>query len=112
MLMRRRRNKKHPVRKFLLSLLAFLFCMLFAVCAFLGVKGYQIYNDLVTEKPISERVEEIRGREGFTPYSVLPQFYIDATISVGDHRFEDQCGIDLIETFRAVLTDTKERSFV
>lgn len=89
-----------------------LLCIFVVVCAFFSVKGYQMYKEAVTEKPINECVEEIRGMEGFTPYSELPQFYIDATISVEDHRFENHCGIDLIAIGRAALTDIKERSFV
>lgn len=110
--MRKRLKKNHPVRKFFLSLLAVVLCMLFVVCAFFGVKGYQIYKKAVAEKPVSERVEEIRGRENFTPYSELPQFYINATISVEDHRFREHFGIDLIAIGRAAWTDIKERSFV
>lgn len=101
--MRRRRKKKHPVRKFLRNLLAVLLCIFVVVCVFFGVKGYQMYKEAVAEKPISERVEEIHGMEGVTPYSELPQFYIDATISVEDHRFEEHCGIDLIAIGRAAL---------
>lgn len=86
--------------------------MLFAACVFFGVKGYQMYNGAVKEKPINERVEEIRGMEGFTPYSELPQFYIDAVISVEDHRFEEHCGIDLIAIGRAAWEDIKALSFV
>lgn len=89
-----------------------LLCIFVVVCVFFGVKGYQMYKEAVAEKPISERVEEIHGMEGFTPYSELPQFYIDATISVEDHRFEEHCGIDLIAIGRAALMDIKERSFV
>lgn len=110
--MMRRRKKKHPVRKFLQNLMAVLLCIFVVACVFFGVKGYQMYKEAVTEKPINERVEEIRGTEGFTPYSELPQFYIDAAISVEDRRFEDHCGIDLIAIGRAVLTDIKERAFV
>lgn len=50
--------------------------------------------------------------DGFTPYSDLPQFYIDVTISVEDHRFESHFGIDLIALVRAALKDIKEMSFV
>lgn len=56
--------------------------------------------------------ERIRGIEGFTSYSELPQFYIDDVISVEDHRFENHCGIDLIAIGRAMLTDIKEHSFI
>ncbi len=89
-----------------------LLCIFVVVCVFFGVKGYQMYKEAVAEKPISERVEEIHGMEGFTPYSELPQFYIDTTISVEDHWFEEHCGIDLIAIGRAALMDIKERSFV
>lgn len=109
--MRRKRKKKHPVREFFMSLVAILLCMLFAVCAFFGVQGYQMYRKAMEEKPISERVEEIRNMEGFTPYSELPETYIDATISVEDHRFEDHCGIDLIAIGRAAWTDIRAMSF-
>lgn len=110
--MRKKRKKKHSVRKILISFLAVLFCLLFAVCAFFGVKGYRMHQEAIAEKSISERVEEIRSMEDFTPYSELPQFYIDATISVEDHRFEEHCGIDLIAVARAAWTDIKAMSFV
>ena len=81
MFMRRKWKRKHPVRKLFMNLVALLLCTLFAVCAFFGVQGYQMYQRAVEEQPINERVEEIRSMEGYTPYSELPQFYKDATIS-------------------------------
>lgn len=110
--MRRKWKRKHPVRKLFMSLVALLLCTLFAVCAFFGVKGYQMYKRAVEEQPINERVEEICNMEGFTPYSALPQFYIAATISVEDRRFEEHCGIDLIAIGRAAWTDIRAMSFV
>ncbi|XCP84065.1 biosynthetic peptidoglycan transglycosylase [Roseburia hominis] len=110
--MRKKRRKKHPVRKIFISLFFILLCLLFVSCAFYGVKGYRMYDKAVKEKSIRERVEEIHSMEGFTPYSELPQFYIDATISVEDHRFNRHPGIDLIAIGRAVWTDLREMSFV
>lgn len=110
--MRRKKKKKHTVRKYFLVLMSIICCTAFTVCAYFGMKGCQIYKDVIAEKPVYERVEEIHEKESFTPYSELPQFYIDATISVEDHRFKDHLGIDLIAIGRAVLTDIKEWSFV
>ncbi len=110
--MRKKRKKKHPVRKMFIGLLAVFFCVLIAACALFGMKGYQMYQEAVAENPINERVEEIRSMEGFTSYSELPQFYIDATISVEDHRFAKHCGIDLIAIGRAAWTDIRAMSFV
>lgn len=110
--MKRKRRKKHSVRKIFVDLFSILLCLLFVVCTFYGVRGYRMYDKVVKEKSISERVEEIHSMEGFTPYSELPQFYIDATISVEDHRFNRHPGIDLIAIGRAVWTDLREMSFV
>lgn len=63
--MKRKRKKKHPVRKLFMSLVALLLCTLFAVCAFFGVKGYQMYQRAVEEQPINERAEEIRSMDGY-----------------------------------------------
>ena len=110
--MRKKRKKKHPVRKMFIGLLAVFFCVLIAAFALFRMKGYQMYQEAVAENPINERVEEIRSMEGFTSYSELPQFYIDATISVEDHRFAKHCGIDLIAIGRAAWTDIRAMSFV
>lgn len=110
--MRRKRRKKNPVRNVFISLFSILLCLLLVSCAFFGVKGYKLYQKAVTEKSINERVKEIQDMDGFTPYSDLPQFYIDATISVEDHRFESHFGIDLIAIGRAALKDIREMSFV
>lgn len=110
--MKRKKRKRHPVRNLCISLFFVLLCLLFAACVFFGIKGYRMYRDAVAEKSVNERVEEIRDMDGFTPYSDLPRFYIDATISVEDHRFESHFGIDLIAIGRAALTDIKELSFV
>ena len=112
MLMRRKRRKKHPVKKVFIRLFFILLGLLFVTCVFFGVQGYRMYQEAIVEKSISERVEEIRSMDGFTSYSDLPQFYIDATISVEDHRFESHFGIDLIATGRAAFTDIKEMSFI
>lgn len=110
--MRRKRKKRHPVRRICSRLFSTLLCLLFVACAFFGIRGFHMYQKAVTEKPVNERVEEIREMDGFTPYADLPQFYIDAAISVEDHRFESHFGIDLIAIGRAALTDIKEMSFV
>ncbi len=83
-----------------------------AVCAFFGVKGYRMYQDAISQTSIEERVEEIRAMENFTAFSEMSDFYIDAVISVEDHRFMSHPGIDPIAVVRAAWTDIREMSFV
>ncbi|POP31291.1 glycosyl transferase [Lactonifactor longoviformis] len=110
--MKRKRRKRHPVRKAVLGLLVIFFCTALGAGTVWGMKGYGMYQEALTEKPLDVRVEEVRNREDFTPYSELPQFYIKAAVSVEDHRFFDHWGVDLIAIGRAVWNDIKAMSFV
>lgn len=99
------------IRKLLFKLLIFCLLLILLAGSFYGVKGYGMYRDAIREKSLAERVEEVRDSENFTAYSELPQFYIQATISVEDHRFESHHGIDLIAVGRAAWKDLMEWSF-
>lgn len=110
--MKRTRHKRHRIRKAIFGLLTVIICIILGVGIFYGVEGYGMYRDAIAEKPLEERVEEVRSAEDFVSYSELPEFYIKATISVEDHRFEDHCGIDLIAISRAVWKDIRVMSFV
>ena len=104
-------KKRHTVKNDVLCIGAVLFCVIAAVGGFFGVKGYLMYYEAVSEMSIEGRVEEIRNSKDFTQFSELPEFYIDAVISVEDHRFKQHCGIDLIAVGRAIWTDIKTMSW-
>ena len=49
--------------------------------------GYNMYKEAIEQTPIEQKVESIRNTEGFTEYDDIPKMYVDAVISVEDHRF-------------------------
>ena len=104
--------KRHRIKKIVFGLLMVVLCITLGAGAFFGVVGFGMYREAVLEKSLAERIEEVRSKQNFTVYSELPQFYIDATISVEDHRFESHCGIDLVAIGRAAWKDLKALSFV
>lgn len=108
----KRVRKRHPVRNFILTLFLLVLGMAAAVSAFFGVKGYKLYKDAISQTTIEERVEAIRTEKDFVEYSQMPEFYIDAVISVEDHRFMYHPGIDPIAILRAALTDIREGAFM
>lgn len=108
----RRVRKRHPIRNFILRLFAIVLFLAAAVGGFFGFKGYRMYQDAIARTSIEERVEAIREKEDFTKYSEMSDFYIDAVLSVEDHRFMEHPGIDPIALLRALLTDIRERAFV
>lgn len=99
------------IKKTFFRLSALFLAALLAMVAFYSIKGYTMYRNAVTEKPITEAVDAVRSQENFTTYDELPSIYIDAVISAEDKRFESHFGIDLLAISRAAWTNIKSRSF-
>ncbi|MCI8893244.1 MAG: transglycosylase domain-containing protein [Lachnospiraceae bacterium] len=105
------RRRGRLIKRFLLGTAGVMFLLAVSVAGFFGVKGYQMYQEAVAERPISEIVENIRSQEGFTAYDELPQIYIDAVIAAEDKRFESHWGIDFLAIARAAWKDLITLSF-
>lgn len=104
-------KKRHYIKKSILYLSAALLCFLICISTFFGIKGYMMYKEAISQTPIEDTVNTIRSEEHFTKYSELPDFYINAVISVEDHRFMKHPGFDLIAICRAALADIRSLSF-
>lgn len=98
------------------KLIGKLILLLMTVCLLTGFtvvsKGYVLYRKALETESLDERVEAVRGKEGYTKFENLPQVYVNAVISVEDHRFYDHKGIDGIAIIRAMINDIKAGSFV
>lgn len=100
------------IRTLIRSIL-FLMMTVFLLAGFtVAHKGYELYREALNETGISERVEAIREKDGYTEYEDLPEVYVNAVISVEDHRFYRHGGIDLIAIARAVANDIRAWGFV
>lgn len=97
--------------KILLSVFALFLCAAIVAGTVFGVQGYAMYQDVVKETPVAEKVSEIQNREGFTRYEEMPQIYVEAVISAEDHRFWSHGGIDVVAIGRAVWNDIRTLSF-
>ncbi len=90
--------------------------LLMTVCLLAGFtvayKGYEMYREALLETGLQDRVEAIRDKEGYTEYENLPQIYVNAVISVEDHRFYRHNGIDFIAIARAAVNDIRAGRFV
>lgn len=93
------------ILKIVLLLFSILMCIAVIICSVFGLKGYKMYRNAVEKKPMAEMVDSIRQMDNFIKYDQLPQFYIDAVITVEDHRFKSHNGIDIIAISRALWKD-------
>ena len=78
---------------------------------FIG-NGYKMYKEAIEEISIEDKIKEIKSKENYTEISDLPQTYINAVLSIEDHRFYKHFGIDLIAIGRATINDIKAMDFV
>lgn len=78
----------------------------------IGVKGYRMYKDALNGMSLEAKVEAIRSRDDFTTYDELPSIYVQAVLSVEDHRFYNHPGVDMIAIGRAAVNDVRAGAFV
>lgn len=75
-------------------------------------QGYDRYREAVAEMSLEEKVASIQSKEGYTRLDELPSVYLNAVLSVEDHRFYSHFGLDPIAIGRAVLHDIQARRYV
>lgn len=102
---------KKKVLRTIFSIIAGLAALCVAVIGFFAVKGAVMWNSAKSEKPLDTLVSELRSDDGFVRIGELPEFYIDAVISVEDRKFRTHGGINLKSIARALLYDIKSLSF-
>ena len=71
-----------------------------------------MYKEAISKMPLTQKVESIKQKKNYTKIEEVPQVYINAVISVEDHRFYNHKGIDIIAIGRAMINDIKAMSFV
>lgn len=94
------------------KILGFILLITISIMLLVIGNGYNMYKQAVEAVPIDKKVSSIREKENYVSLSALPQMYIDAVISVEDHRFYRHSGIDVIAIGRAFINDVKAMSFV
>ena len=88
-------------------------CTIVAGCGFTLVgEGYGLYKNAVEEVSLEEKVAKIRSQENFTSIEGLPETYVQAVISVEDHRFYEHGALDPIAIGRALVNDLKAGRYV
>ena len=97
--------------KIVKKIMLILIVLVVLVGSFMFLIGFGYYSNILKEKSLTERVEEVTSKEHFTPYEELPKDYINAVVAVEDHRYYDRGAIDLIGVARAMYVNLRNRDF-
>lgn len=102
--------KFKKIFKTILIIAAAFFSLLVIVAGIFAIRGAVMWNRAENASPIAALTAELRGRDNYTAYAELPEFYINAVISTEDRKFETHCGINVKSIARALLYDIKSMS--
>lgn len=103
--------KKKKAIKIVLIVLLVLVGLVVIAAGFFAVRGAIMWNDAKDDLPIAQAVENLRADTDYIKFNDLPQFYVDAVISVEDRRFFTHSGISVKSIIRAALFDLLAGSF-
>ena len=76
------------------------------------IKGYNMYKQAIDTISIEDKIAEVKNKPNYTQLEEMPKTYVNAVISVEDHRFYKHNGIDIISIGRAMVNDIRKMSFV
>lgn len=96
------------IKKILFIILLFLV----SFCIYFTVSGYKMYKDAIDKTPLSDKVKEIQNKENYTKITDMPKIYLDAVISIEDHKFYKHHGINISSIVRAFLHDIEAKEFL
>ena len=103
--------KKKKALKIVLIVLLALVGLVVIVAGFFAIRGAIMWNDAKDRLSVAQAAEQLRADADYVKYGDLPQFYIDAVISVEDRRFFKHNGISVKSIVRAALFDILSGSF-
>lgn len=94
--------------KLLKKLLLIIFSIVIVAVVIVTILGYNQYKEAITEMPLEKKIATIEGDKNYETIDKMPQVYLDAVVSVEDHRFFEHGPIDIISIGRAILTNIKK----
>lgn len=104
------KTKKKKALKIALWIVIGIVGLVILTTGFFAVRGAVMWSNAKSGLSIAQAAENFRTEENFTSYDKLPQFYIDAVISVEDRKFFSHGGINVKSIIRAALYDIKNQS--
>lgn len=92
-------------------IIAIIFTVLSISIFYIGT-GYHMYQEAIGKEKLEDKIEQVKQKENYTKIEEMPKIYLDAVISVEDHRFYTHNGMDGIAIMRAFVNDLKAFDFV
>lgn len=99
------------MKKIIFRLFVIIILIALIFCGFYAYRGYKIYQDVIEEKNIEQRVAELQSKEDYVKLDEIADVYVELVVESEDHRFYQHHGVDYIGLTRAMLTNLATWSY-
>ena len=99
------------MKKIIFRLFVIIILIALIFCGFYAYQGYKIYQDVIEEKNIGQRVAELQNKEDYVKLDEIADVYVELVVESEDHRFYQHHGVDYIGLTRAMLTNLATWSY-
>ena len=88
-----------------------LFIIIVSILLTLSILGisYSYYKIKISEQSLETRIQNIVSNDNYITFEKLPQQYINALLSIEDHRYYNHGAIDIIAIGRSIITNIKSK---
>jgi len=93
--------------KWFKRIILFILALFIIVSSIVILNGYKLYTIVLDEISLSDKINKIRSDENYVTLNNVSQDYINAVISVEDHRFKEHGAVDYISIARAIVSNIK-----
>ena len=94
------------------KIILYLIIMCLIIVGIVVYSGYKMYTDAINNMSIDQKVESIRNNSNYVTINKLPKDYLNAVVSIEDHRFYNHGPVDYISIARAFVHNLKEKDLV
>lgn len=98
------------MKKFILKFILWTFILLLVIGSIVLGLGYLKYREAINKKSIDTVISEIQGNKNYTKLENISKDYLDAVVSIEDHRFYSHNGIDILSIIRSSYVNLKRKS--
>lgn len=98
--------------KFLKSFLIITVIVLTLFLASIGQSGIGMYVQSTQDNNIKKTIDQLRTTENYTELENISETFLNAIVSVEDHRFYEHGGFDVVSIGRAALENMKAHEII
>ena len=99
------------MKKIIFRLFVIIILIALIFCGFYAYQGYKVYQDVIEEKNIGQRVAELQSKDDYVKLDEIADVYVELVVESEDHRFYQHHGVDYIGLTRAMLTNLATWSY-